>query len=68
VDPDPAVLTRWVHDDAGVVGPAADEPVTTGPVAASTPEDSGSPSKRFLILCGAVVLFVGFFGWRKLFA
>lgn len=65
-DPDPLVLTRWVHDDSGGSGTADNEPVTTDPIAVTTTEDPGGPSKGLLILGGAVLLFVALFGWRKL--
>ena len=67
IDNDPAVLTRWANDDSAVVDTAADQPVTTDPIAVTTTEDSGGPSKSLLILGGAAMLFVAFFGWRKLF-
>jgi hypothetical protein len=65
-DADPAVLARWAHGDSGVAATAADEPVTTDPIAVTTTEDPGGPSKGLLILGASVVLFVALFGWRKL--
>jgi hypothetical protein len=67
IDSDPTVLTRWANGDSGLAATAADEAVTTDAIAVGTPDDSGGPSKSLLILGGAVVLFVAFFGRRKLF-